>query len=276
MKMTLQGIMMIMIVSDLLMRGCRDIFKSIISINLWVYLGFMDIRFRYRRTFLGPWWNVLNNIIMILILSLIWSRVLNYDLNEYLLYFSLGYIFWSYIAGQITESASGFQIFKSIVQNINLPSFSYALRISMRHIIVMLHNLPLIFGVIFIADAYSRCNIFLFFISFIIVQANISLIVNLTLFLSSRFRDFTQIINTIVQVLFFCTPVLWKIDSLKGDLFIITFNPMYHWIEILRQPLMSGDLNYFSFVFSVLSLFILFLLNSFIIGCYSKKIPFWV
>jgi ABC-2 type transport system permease protein/lipopolysaccharide transport system permease protein len=57
--------------------------------------------------------------------------------------------------------------------------------------------------------------------------------------LSARFRDIPQIIASLVQVVFFVTPIIWQPEMLKGRTMILDWNPFYHLVEIVRSPLLG-------------------------------------
>ena len=62
--------------------------------------------------------------------------------------------------------------------------------------------------------------------------------------LNTRFRDVAHMATVLLQVMFYVTPVIFPADLLlrrRPDLaFIIELNPMYHLIEVVRHPLLSG------------------------------------
>ena len=57
--------------------------------------------------------------------------------------------------------------------------------------------------------------------------------------LSARFRDVPQIVANAMQVAFFLTPILWKPDLLPGRAFVVTYNPFFYAVELVRAPLMG-------------------------------------
>ena len=58
--------------------------------------------------------------------------------------------------------------------------------------------------------------------------------------LSARFRDFPQIITSLIQVVFYVTPILWQPSQLGSKRYVLVdFNPVYYFIEIVRSPLMG-------------------------------------
>ena len=77
--------------------GTKDLNTAFPHFSQWCYLGLQDIRMRYRRSLLGPWWVTISNLIMIAVLGILWSKLLNKSINEFLPFFAVGYIIWQWI-----------------------------------------------------------------------------------------------------------------------------------------------------------------------------------
>jgi ABC-type polysaccharide/polyol phosphate export permease len=58
--------------------------------------------------------------------------------------------------------------------------------------------------------------------------------------ISARFRDIPPIIASVLQLAFFITPIIWHPSLLPGRQRVITFNPFYHFIELLRCPMLDA------------------------------------
>ena len=57
--------------------------------------------------------------------------------------------------------------------------------------------------------------------------------------LCARFRDITQLVATVMQILFFLTPIFWVPGASLSRPIVLDLNPFYHLIEIVRKPLMG-------------------------------------
>ena len=55
----------------------------------------------------------------------------------------------------------------------------------------------------------------------------------------ARYRDIPPIVQSVMQVAFFLTPIFWRPQDLGGRAILIDFNPFHHYVEILRGPLMG-------------------------------------
>ena len=56
---------------------------------------------------------------------------------------------------------------------------------------------------------------------------------------ATRYRDIPEIMNNIMQIAFFMTPILWMPDMIGRGLGVLDFNPFYHFVELLRAPLLG-------------------------------------
>src|SRR6185295_6157987 len=61
---------------------------------------------------------------------------------------------------------------------------------------------------------------------------------------ATRFRDIPPIIASLTQLLFFMTPIVWSYERLKSNQLsgYVELNPVMHFVEILRQPLLGQDI----------------------------------
>jgi ABC-2 type transport system permease protein len=57
--------------------------------------------------------------------------------------------------------------------------------------------------------------------------------------LSARFRDVPQIVANAIQVVFFLTPIIWQPDLLPRHALVLTFNPFFYAVELVRAPLLG-------------------------------------
>jgi ABC-type polysaccharide/polyol phosphate export permease len=84
------------------------------------------------------------------------------------------------------------------------------------------------------------------------VIANLVWIVMLLGLFSTRFRDIPQLVSNIVQVAFFLSPIIWRADMLSPKAkFVADFNPLYHFMEIVRAPLLGEPIRGLSWLVSV-------------------------
>jgi ABC-type polysaccharide/polyol phosphate export permease len=73
--------------------GLRDFFDAMRQSRAWFYLGFWEVKQRYQRSVLGPWWITISMLIFIVVMGVIYSRLFHQDVTEYLPFFTAGFLF---------------------------------------------------------------------------------------------------------------------------------------------------------------------------------------
>ena len=111
------------------------------KIYIWIYLSYFDLKLKYRRTFLGPWWVVLGIAISATAMCFLWSTIFSLDWKSYLTYLFSGFIIWMWISQQIIDAP---EVFSDAAQYIkaypNNPLF-YVFRHCFSSFLLFLHQL---------------------------------------------------------------------------------------------------------------------------------------
>src|SRR5262245_30847564 len=87
----------------------RDLYECIRARPIWSTLGWSDIRQRYRRSVLGPLWITISIGVLVGTLGVIYSQVLQTDIDSYLPFLCLGFVIWGFISVTLLESCRAFQ-----------------------------------------------------------------------------------------------------------------------------------------------------------------------
>jgi len=258
--------------------GLKDNYNSLMNPSKWLYLAYMDVLLRYKRTLLGPWWITLSIGVIILSLSFVWPTVLSVDLSFFVPYFTIGYVMWHWIQSSVLESSSSFIEFEGLLKQIKIPISTYLLRVTTRNFFIFIHNFTLIvIALVFFNSDVYLLNFFLISVpSLLLIFISINSIGVLLAFASIRYRDLINIIGFILQLLFFFTPILWHPSILGKSIALVNMNIIYHWIEIVRQPLLGMKIPDYSFIIIALSTLFLLLLSFIVIGKYQNKFVYWL
>jgi lipopolysaccharide transport system permease protein len=217
----------------------QDFYGGIVAWRLWSSLAWGDIRQRYRRSVLGPFWITLSMGVLILVLGYIYSNIFHTDIKTYLPFLSLGFILWGFISTTITESGNAFRESARIIKQVKVPYSIHILRVLWRNFIVLLHTIVIFIPVSLVFALEPNAAILLALPGLVLVCLNLAWLELVLAILSTRFRDVPLIVATLVQVTMFATPIMWPIETLGNRRFIADVNPMYHLIELVRAPLLG-------------------------------------
>lgn len=255
-----------------------DLMGTINKIGIALMLGWQDIRQRYRRSKLGPFWLTISMGIMISMIGVIFSQALSAPLKEYFPFIASGIIFWNFISSSINEGSSSFISSAGMIRQLALPLTLYPVRTLWRNIVVLGHNLIILPLILLIVGRAVNLNILWIIPGFILLILNIFWI---TVFLGvccTRFRDLPPIISSLIQVFFYVTPIIWMPGAVNARVstWIVNTNPAYHLLELVRAPILGYCPSTLSWGVATLS----FILGSFItlwfFGCYKKRIAYWI
>jgi ABC-type polysaccharide/polyol phosphate export permease len=235
-----------------------------------------DIRQRYRRSTLGPIWITLSTMISIFALSVVYTKIFKMPTEEYLPFLAIGIVFWTFLSSLIIEACSVFISAEGIIKQVNLPFGIHVARMVWRNIIILGHNLVVAIIVMIYAKIAIDFNILLVVPALFITIISAISIGYLMGALCARFRDIPQIINSLIQVLFYITPVIWKPQLLAGNEELLYFNPAYHLMEILRTPLLGQSPASSSWIASIGFAIIVSASAIIFLAKYRRRIAYWL
>ena len=83
----------------------KDLIDGLKNFRLWIFLGVEDIKQRYIRTLLGPWWMVITTVIWVMCMSVVMSSLFNEPIAKFLPFITSGLIIWTFLVGVINEGS---------------------------------------------------------------------------------------------------------------------------------------------------------------------------
>lgn len=254
----------------------RDLSSALPLVELWGAMGWFDITQRYSRSVIGPFWLTLSLAGFVAGLGLTYGTLFKVTLAEFLPYLTVGVVVWTFISTLIVDGCNVFVSAQVAIKQMPAPLSIHVYRILWRSLIILAHNAVIVLLVmlprpwIALAGALPAC------LGMAIVTLNGCGFALLLGTLGARFRDMPPLMTNFTSLLFFVTPVFWKVDNLGERAWIATMNPAYHLIEIVRAPLVGQAVPpgtwAFVAVFTVLNLGAAFLL----FGHFRRRIPYWL
>lgn len=218
-----------------------DIREGLFSkMSLWLYLGMIDTRRRYKRTVIGPFWTTLSLGLFIGCMGVLLSTAWNNPVTDFLPYFCSGYICWMLIQSVIAEGCTTFTAPGTYILQISLPYTIYGCLLVWRNVIVLFHHLVIMALVMMYSHMPLNINHLLFIPGLLLVFFTSVWVSMLLGMACTRFRDIQQVVTSVLQLAMFVTPVMWKPAQLgiRGIL-AAKYNPLYHFISIIRLPMIG-------------------------------------
>lgn len=254
-----------------------DIALALTQWRTWLLLAWKDIRLRYRRSQLGPFWITLSMGITIYTMGYLYSKLFAVNLAQYFPLLAAGMLTWTLISTLIIESTNAFIEGDQYLKQMSLPFSTFILRILARNFIIFFHNIIVIVPIIIYFHLAVNWHTLLVIPGLLIIAANAYSYGLLIAMLGARYRDVTQIITSFIQVAFFLTPVMWSPYSLSpSHQFIVRDNPLAHFIALVRQPLLGHTPSNLTYLITVGLAVIGFLLALVFLSKQRKRIIYWL
>ncbi|TCP57007.1 ABC-2 type transport system permease protein [Tamaricihabitans halophyticus] len=280
-------------------RAFADIREGLHRRELWSHLGWQDIKQKYRRSVLGPLWITIATGAMVLGLGLIYSTLFGQEVKYFLPYLTTGFIIWQFILNCVTEGSETFISNEGVMKHLPAPLTVYVLRTLWRQCLMLAHNaiIYLIILAIFFADLLPEYTmaadgdspvmpglnweVLLFIPAFLLLLVNAAWVVLLFGVVSTRFRDIPQLINSLITLAFYLTPIVWSPDLLASggrgfSHFVVQFNPLYHFVNIVRAPLIGQQVEWLNWVVVIGFALVGWTVALFVMRNYRARVSYWV
>lgn len=254
-----------------------DISQGIANYRIWIALGLQDIKLKYRRSTLGPFWITLSMAITIGVLGPLYGGLFTHSLSDFLPHLGLGFIFWAFMAGSLNEYAQAFTSGAHILKQAYLPLSTLIFRVFYRQCLILLHNLIIYPFLVIFCHISINTNTLLVLPGFILVSI---IVFHLGLFLAifcTRYRDMFPIIQSVLSLLFFVTPIIWLETQLTGERArIASYNPFAAFLDLLRSPLIGESPNIHSWNISIFTAVLVCIVSWITLNFTRKKITYWL
>jgi ABC-type polysaccharide/polyol phosphate export permease len=227
----------------LLTTPLQDLANGLAKWPLWGRLGWLDIKRRYRRTIIGPFWTSISLLVFVMVIGAVGSGLLSKQTADYLPFLVSGMVVWTLLSSIMAESSNVFIAGSGLMRQMRIEFSLLVYALLWRNVIVFLHNM-LVYVMVMTVCAPEKFSpaIILVVPGIAILLVNGTWIAILLGMLTARFRDVQQLTQTVVQIAMFVTPLFWPADSLHGmrRTLFVGINPLYYLLSIAREPLLGS------------------------------------
>lgn len=241
----------------------------------WICL--FDISSRYTRTFLGPFWPVLAIAMGSVCISILWGLIFKLDLSVSIPHITTGFIVWFFVSGTVIEGVNCFINQSPTFLSTKLPISFYPLLVLMRGLLTFGQSLLVVILVNLVFPPTSLQNILWFIPVLVVSSINLFLMIYLLGFLTARYRDVGHLVISIMPMLFFLSPVVFKASFIgEGLEDLVYLNPLSSMIICLRDSLIGIALNVKSLSIQLVMILLQGLILMFIFHFKHKRLCFWL
>jgi ABC-type polysaccharide/polyol phosphate export permease len=245
--------------------------------RVWWRLGLQDLRLRFRRSVLGIGWILVQLVVTILAVGVVYGSLLGQNLGTFLPFLTAGLVVWGFLTATIVEGGQALVASEGYIKQIGLPIHVYVMRFFVvvaissainflaYAIVAAVYRVPVGWGLLWVIPGLALLGVVGLFLMVIFSHVN------------ARYRDTTHLASVALQVMFYVTPVIWPPDMLRNRPlgWIVDVNPLYHVLEVIRQPLLASHAATGSnYLVGVAVAACLGILASIVVARYSRRIVY--
>lgn len=255
-----------------------DVLRATSNFRLAALLGWQDVAQRYRRSSVGAFWLTINMGVLIGALGLVFGTIFRSPMSEFLPFICVGLIVWGYYTSLINEGCVSFISNTDTMLQLPLPFFTYILRTWWRNTIILFHNIVIFPIVLLIFGKFIPIMALLAIPGFILISLNMLWMMIVLSVICTRYRDLTQIIQNVMQVGLYVTPIMWMPSQLPADKSIIflDLNPFYHLISVVRSPLLGSAGTALNWYFTIGMAIIGWIAALLFLNRFRSRVTYWL
>ena len=210
--------------------------------NLLRQLVIRDLKIKYRRSFLGYLWSVLNPLMIMIVMTIVFSTMFRRNIENFPVYLLTGQVLFNFMTNSTNQSMRSILSSAALLKKTYVPKYIFSLSKATSCLVDLVLSLgALALVVVFTGVRPTWCMVLF---PVVLLQLYV-FCVGLGLFLAQAtvfFRDIQYIYSVITTAWMYLTPVFYPPDILPEPVFqaVQTFNPMYCYITQFRDVILYG------------------------------------
>ena len=230
--------------------------------NLFVELVRKGIKLKYRRSYLGVIWSMIEPLLTMIVLTLVFGTILGHHDKTFPVYILSGRLIYSLFSQSTTTALKSIRANEGMIKKVYVPKYMYPLSGIVFNYILFLISLVVLAGVSLVLKVYPTMQIF-----FAIVPLTVLFLLSIGvgMFLGTVgvfFRDMEYLWNVLLMLVMYTCAIFYYPDKLLDSnvSWILKYNPLYCVIDCFRSCIFGTDVHYgmllYAFIFAVVSIII--------------------
>lgn len=201
-----------------------------------------DLKVKYKRSYLGYLWSLLNPLLMMVVVSMVFSHVFRFNIDNFALYLLCGQVLFNFFSESTTMAMNSVMQNAGLIKKVYIPKYILPLSKIISCFVNLLWSMiaVLIMFLFYHIPFYPTTILSIMPIIYVFVLSyGLGLLMSV---LATYFRDMVHLYALFLQVVMYLTPLFYPADTLpKEVLMIVKCNPMYHIVTYFRNVALYGQ-----------------------------------
>lgn len=203
-----------------------------------------DFKFKYRRSRLGVLWSLLNPLLMILVLSIVFSTLFDRHVPNYILFLLTGKIMFDFFSESTSTAMRSINGNAALIRKIYVPKYLFPVSKVFLSLINLLFTLIIMFVIMLFSNIQWSWTIVLLplpIMYLFIFAVGVGLILSAY---AVYFKDLNHLYGVMITAWMYLTPIIYPIDIIPDKFrVIIACNPMYYYVSLFRSIVLDGTMG---------------------------------
>ena len=200
-----------------------------------------DFKLKYRRSALGVLWSVLNPLLMMIVLSVVFSTFFKFSIENYPLYVILGNVMFALMADSTSGAMNSIIDSSSLIKKIRIEKLIFPLEKVLFQLVNFCISLIAVAAVMIFFQVMPHVSLLalpLLLLYVVLFSAGVGMALSA---LSVFFRDVCHLWGVIITAWTYATPLFYPVEILpEWAMPIMQYNPMYHYVTYFRDLILNG------------------------------------
>ena len=213
--------------------------------NSWKYRHLLeelvrrDIKVKYRRSVLGLAWSILNPLLMMMVITAVFSTVFKFDVENFPAYYLTGSLIFNFVSEATNGAMRSILENSGLIKKVYLPKYVFPLEkviFAFVNAIFSLIAVAIVFIIIGISPSWTMLLFPIPLIYTLIFSIGIGLILSAV---NVFFRDMGHLYGVWLTAWMYLTPIIYPVEALPEAIRnILVFNPLFHYVNYFRAVML--------------------------------------
>lgn len=200
-----------------------------------------DFKVRYKRSFLGVLWSLLNPLLTMMVQYIVFSQLFRADIDNFPIYMLTGLVIFNFFSEAVGQSLGAIVWNASLITKVYVPKYMYPVtKVLSSTINFFLSMIPILIGMIITGEPFTKAMLLLPFVMVCVIAFTMGLSMLLSA-LMVFFRDIQFLWGIVSMLWMYLTALFYPANIIPANIhWVLDFNPMYCYVTFARTIIMDG------------------------------------
>ncbi|PWE18695.1 hypothetical protein DDZ18_03635 [Marinicauda salina] len=265
------------------MFAAQDYLSGLRDLRASAYLAAKQIQTEHRRNLLGTAWVLIGFAITAGGIAWLIAQLQGRPISLHIPYVVFGFAAWNFISSSVTEGCHALTRNRGLMLQAPMPRSIFVFSLVLKKLYLLALHL-MAAGVIAAALGWRpSLEMFLILPALAIFTTTAIGIVSTLAVVCAVYRDISEVVNSVMRLSFFFTPIIWTIDTRFGERVdiqslktVVTYNPFAYFLEILRAPMLGETPDALAWIITGLIGLAMLTLGFLFVEWLGRRLVYWL